>query len=105
MAIRSNNCDAYFALTTANLRTSAGVADCDAFADISAAAASGVADNDYRFYVISVVQEDGWISLLTAETYLVRPNASGTPERRQVRYEYRLVSSDGGWVIDEVIPR
>lgn len=105
-AVQTNDCAAYFGLTTEHFRSSAGLVDCAAFAQVSTAVTARVANDSYKVVMMSVLEEDGRIFILTTEWFWSRYDGAGNetpnPDWYRSRYEYTLVPSDVGWVIDEV---
>ncbi len=105
-AVKTNDCGAYFGLTTEHFRSSVGLVDCEAFAQVSAARTARVANDSYHVAMMSVIEEDGRIFISTTESFRSwtdeAGNETGNPDGYRSHYEYTLVRSDVGWVIDEV---
>jgi len=105
-AVKTNDCSAYFGLTTEHFRSSVGLVDCEAFAQVSAARTARVANDSYHVAMMSIFEEDGRIFISTTESFRSWTNEAGdetgNPDGYRSHYQYALVRSDVGWVIDEV---
>jgi hypothetical protein len=104
-AYRNGDCDAYMTSTTEDFRESYEVVDCDEFADDSSSFNDSV--DDYVTTAIDVLEnDDGTISVYTTETftswYDEEGNETDEAQAYEYDYEYDLVSTDDGWVIDAI---
>ena len=102
-AWQNADCDAYFASTTANFRTQAGLPDCSSFE--SEAEAFGEAVEGYEVTVADVQTQDGDILVSTTESYTNLLDEDGEPldepTTQSDDWDYVVVLDDGVWVIDE----
>jgi len=97
------DCDAFVSSTTEEFRTASGFVDCETFL----ADAQRFDDNfeDYELVVDDVVTEGDQILVTTTESYVALVDESGEPIDPQpgsTVYHYTVVSSDAGWVIDDL---
>jgi hypothetical protein len=97
------DCDKYFAATTEAFRTELELPDCTTFEE----SAQGFADGteEYVVTVTNVVQDADVITVSTSETYTSLVDEDGAPrenpETVEDLWEYYLVESGAGWVIDD----
>lgn len=97
------DCDGYMATTTEELRQGLEITNCETFAVESRYFAAGV--DDYVTTIDDVEIVGSTISVSTSETYMSRYDAEGNqtdePQQYVDRYEYFVVRSGEGWVIDD----
>jgi hypothetical protein len=104
-AYQTGDCDEYMAATTENFREDYEVTDCDEFAEDS-----GAFMDSFDDYVVTPTyvetNDDGTISVYTTETftswYDEEGNETDQAEAYEYDYEYDLVATDDGWVIDAI---
>ncbi len=92
-------------VTTADFRTFQGLDDCEVF--VATAEQFDAAADDYEVTVTDITAGDGFITVVTEETFLQVVGEDGseldTPLPGSVSYVYTLVNEDGVWLIDDLI--
>jgi hypothetical protein len=97
------DCDKYFAATTEAFRAELELPDCATFQE----SAQGFADatEEYVVTVTNVVQDADVITVSTSETYTSLVDEDGAPLENPTTVEdlwdYYLIESGDGWVIDD----
>lgn len=97
------DCDKYFAATTEAFRTELELPDCATFEENAQGFADGT--DEYVVTVTSVVQDADVITVSTSETYTSLVDEDGapleSPETVEDLWDYYLIESRDGWVIDD----
>jgi len=97
------DCDKYLATTTQPFRDELELPDCVTFEEY----AKGFADSteDYLVTITNVVQDADVITVSTSETYTSLADEDGaplpSPEELEDLWDYYLIESGDGWVIDD----
>lgn len=102
-AWREVDCDKFFAATTENFREGLQLTDCETFEPSAQSFADSI--QNYALQVTSIEQNGSSIVVSTSETYDSFYDENGEPADPPVpfedQYSYEVVSSDGGWAIDD----